>query len=60
MKSRPYHSGKLEARRWLVEAMDEVAFGIRNKLGRMHLQYSIAQCWGAYIQSNGGHFELLF
>jgi hypothetical protein len=27
---------KLEARRWLVEAMNEVAIGIRIKLGPMH------------------------
>lgn len=60
MKSRFYHSGKMEARRWLIEAMDEVAIGIRNKLDRMHLQYSIAQRSGACMQSTGGHFEIVF
>jgi hypothetical protein len=33
MKSRIYDNGKLEARRQLVEAIDEAAVGIRNELG---------------------------
>jgi hypothetical protein len=40
----------------IVEAMDEVAVGIRNEMGRMQWQHSMARL-AAYMQSNGAHFE---
>jgi hypothetical protein len=41
MMSTVYHSGKPEARHQSVEAMDETAFGIRNKQGIMQSQNSL-------------------
>jgi hypothetical protein len=43
MKSRVYHGGKPEAgRHQLVEAMDEDAVSIRNELGRLQWQLTMA------------------
>jgi hypothetical protein len=43
MESRVYHGGKPEARDQLIEARDEAAIGIRNELGSMQWQHSMAQ-----------------
>jgi hypothetical protein len=57
MKSRVYHSGKPVAGHKLVEATGEAAIGVRNELGRMQWQHSVAQRLAACMQSDGGHFE---
>jgi hypothetical protein len=57
MKSRVDHGGKPEARHQLVEAIDEAAVGIRNKLGCMQWQHPMAQPLAACMQYNGGHFK---
>jgi hypothetical protein len=49
--------GKLEARHHLVEPMDEATIGVKNKLGCMQRQYSMAQQLAACMQSNGGHLK---
>jgi hypothetical protein len=57
MKLKVYHSGKPEAWHQLVEAIDEAATGIRNKLGCMQQQGSMAQGLATCMQFNGRHFE---
>jgi hypothetical protein len=59
MKSRVYHGGKPEARHQLVLAIHGAAFGVRNELGRMQLQCSIAKRLAACMQHNYGHFGLV-
>lgn len=57
MKSRVDHIRKPEVRLYLVGAIDEAAFGIRNQLGRMQWQHPITQRLAAFMQYSGGHFE---
>ena len=49
-----YHGGKPEGRHQLVQAINEATVGIRNKLGRMQWQPSMAQGLAACIQCDGG------
>jgi hypothetical protein len=57
MKLTAHHGGEPEARHQLVEAIVEAPSGIRDKLGRMPWQDSMAQRLAACMHSNGGHFE---
>jgi hypothetical protein len=52
-----YHGGKPDARHQLVEAINEAIVGIRNELGCMQWQHSMAQRPAACMQPNGGYFE---
>jgi hypothetical protein len=57
MHGRVNHGGKPEARHQLVERIDEPTIGVKNKLGCMQRQYSVAQQLAAHMQSDGGYFE---
>jgi hypothetical protein len=58
MKSKVCHGSKPEAGRYqLIEAIDENAIGIRNELGRIQWQSSLAQRLAACMHPESGPFE---
>jgi hypothetical protein len=56
MELRRYHGGKPEANHQLLEAIDEADIGIRNELGCIQWQHSMAQL-AVCMHANGGNFE---
>jgi hypothetical protein len=55
MKLKVCHSGKAEARLQLLQAINETAVCIRNKLECMQWQHSLAQQVAACVQYNGAY-----
>jgi hypothetical protein len=53
MRLTVYHGGKPETRHQLVEAIDEDTTGLRNEMGRMQWQHTMAQQLAECMQSNG-------
>jgi hypothetical protein len=60
MESRVSHGDEPEARHQWLQVVNEVVFGIRNQMGRMHWQHSVAQCLAACMHSKAAFTRLVY